>query len=435
MNFLKSPPKLTPILVLLLGLSAAAFAQDPAPPVTPLQPEKDWTLLVFLNGKSDLDSWGKSDVNEMEQVGSNERLNVVVQWGSLAQGKTQRLYVQKDEQPNQVTSPVIQDMGKVDMGDHRELTSFIEWGAAHYPAKKYFVAVWNHGTGWHDGGVGRRGGLMRLQPFDISFDYETGNRITTLQLGEALRKSSATLGRKIDILGTDACLMAMAEVAAEIADSSAILVGSQEVEPGAGWAYTPWLQAWSALQDSSPEEVSRLLVKTYVEHYRETMPSVSWKLQLSALDLSRIDSVIQAVASLTRETRTQGNVTLRKMHEAMKRTERYDYPDSRDLIDFTRQLKALQVGVDTRSLDSIESAVREMVIANEVVNPATRASGLAIWLPTQKTSGTSWSGPHTFDRHAAKYRQLRFHRESGWGEALEQILIAAETPVLEPVTG
>jgi hypothetical protein len=42
---------------------------------------------------------------------------------------------------------------------------------------------------------------------------------------------------KLDIIGFDACLMAMYEVAAALAPYSKFLLGSELLEPGSGWDY------------------------------------------------------------------------------------------------------------------------------------------------------------------------------------------------------
>ncbi len=81
------------------------------------QPEKEWTLLVYLNGNNSLDSFGAQNLSQMEKVGSTDKLNIVVQWASLASKKAERLYIEKGNDPSKITSPVIQDLGAVDMGN------------------------------------------------------------------------------------------------------------------------------------------------------------------------------------------------------------------------------------------------------------------------------------------------------------------------------
>ncbi len=138
--------------------------------------QKEWTFLLFLNGNNNLDDFGTLNMNQMETVGSSDKVNLVVQWASLEHRTVRRVLVKKDNDPRNVTSPVLENMGMVDMGDHRKLAEFIRWGVTNYPAKKYFVAVWNHGSGWHRMERVRRGGVAAQ---DISFDDFTGNLITT----------------------------------------------------------------------------------------------------------------------------------------------------------------------------------------------------------------------------------------------------------------
>jgi len=175
--------------------------------------EKDWTVLVFLNGINSLDSFGPEDINEMEKVGSTDKVNVVVEWGSYSARKVQRLLVTKDDDTNVIGSPILQDLGLKDMGDYKEFLDFVSWGVQNYPAKHYMIDIWNHGNGWEK--ASRRSLINR----DVSYDDISGNKITTEQLGVAMSEIKSMIGRNVDIVGYDACLMAMAEVAGEIVDS------------------------------------------------------------------------------------------------------------------------------------------------------------------------------------------------------------------------
>ena len=65
----------TLVLLACLWVSFSCFAES-------------WTVLVYINGYNNLDSFGKKDINEMEKVGSSEDLKVVVQWASYASKKT-----------------------------------------------------------------------------------------------------------------------------------------------------------------------------------------------------------------------------------------------------------------------------------------------------------------------------------------------------------
>src|SRR3989339_1466776 len=117
----------------------------------------------------------------------------------------------------------------VDMGDYKRVVDFVAWAKTNYPAKRYMLIIWNHGSGWMD---------PKGSPKGISFDDETGNYIRTPQIGLILKEAG-----KVDILAFDACLMQMAEVAYEVKDNAQVIVGSEETVPGLGYPYGLFLGA------------------------------------------------------------------------------------------------------------------------------------------------------------------------------------------------
>jgi len=125
--------------VALMSLSAKA---------APLA-QKEWTFLLFLNGHNNLSSYGDMNIKDMEKSGSTDQVNYVVEWGSASDVNNKRMLIQKSTNPSQVTSPVVMSVPNVDMGDVKNLVDFVKWGVDNYPAKHYFLAVWNHGSGWH----------------------------------------------------------------------------------------------------------------------------------------------------------------------------------------------------------------------------------------------------------------------------------------------
>ena len=78
----------------------------------------------------------------MMQVGSTDQFNMVVQFDRSEGEPCNRLFINKG------SYDIVEAMGECDMGSADVLTDFVEWGAQHYPAKKYAVVIWNHGSGW-----------------------------------------------------------------------------------------------------------------------------------------------------------------------------------------------------------------------------------------------------------------------------------------------
>ena len=108
---------------------------------------KEWNLLVYINGVNSLDSYGSMNINQMEEHGSNDQMNILVQWGSYAFPEGRRLLVHKDNDTKAVTSPIVDTVSNPDFGNSNELLNFVKWAEKNYPAKHYFIVVWNHGNG------------------------------------------------------------------------------------------------------------------------------------------------------------------------------------------------------------------------------------------------------------------------------------------------
>jgi len=367
--------------------------------------EKEWTFLIFLNGNNSLDSFGPLNINQAETIGSTDKVNIVVQWASLQNGDVRRLLVQKDNDPKKVTSPIVQNMGKVDMGDYHSIVDFVKWGVANYPAKHYFLDVWDHGSGWHS----KRFAEGTINPMDISLDENTGNMITTKQLGQALKESAAIIGHKVDVYGSDACLMAMAEVAHEMADSVDVYVGSQEVEPGAGWPYGDFMKMWAAKPTATAAEVGQMLTQTYVASYKGGSNG-SDSVTFSAFDMSQLGTLDTSVKMFGDAILKLSKTEKAKIVKAFSSAQSYTYGD---YIDFGDALSLLEkAGVSTMDAGfytTARAAEKAFVIANDQTGYA-KATGLSIWGPSDKS---------TYGQYSALYADLQFQAATHWGDALK----------------
>ena len=386
--------------------STMAIAGDNTPPPS----SKEWTLLVYLNGNNNLDSYGKLNIKQMEEVGSTKDINIVVQWASLENAKTQRLYVVRSTDPKNVTSPIVQNMGTVDMGNWKSIVDFVRWGVANYPAKHYFLDVWDHGSGWHALRALNSTTRSVYSPLDISWDDNSGNHITTLQLGQALAQSAQIIGHKIDLYASDACLMAMAEVADQVASSVQIYGGSEEVEPGAGWPYNTLLQRWAAKPLSSAAEVSQILTEEYVKSYNTGGSNENANATFSSFDLSKMKQLNASISKFGQSILKLNPADRAKLLTVANATQSFTYSDYKDLSDFLAGVDAAGLsGLERGSTDDIRRSVNEFIIAHAATTGYEKALGLSIWLPTSSD---------TYNSNANGYQSLLFQSQTHWGEAL-----------------
>ncbi|HBL15343.1 MAG: hypothetical protein A2X36_15075 [Elusimicrobia bacterium GWA2_69_24] len=362
------------------------------------QAPKEWTFMVFLNGHNNLDSFGAMNIKQMEQVGSNDRVNIVVQWASLGK-PTKRMLIQRSESGT-VSSPVIETLPAVDMGDAAQLSEFIRWTVERFPAAKYMVDIWDHGAGWH---VQPRG---EITPHDISYDDQTGHHITTEQLGDVMRKAAKLIGHPVDVLGFDACLMAMIEVVAETGGAVRYVAGSEQTEPGAGWPYDKVLKAWLAAPPDDGLSLLQALTKHFIAAY-------SRGVTFSGIDARKLPALVAATKTLAAEIAKLDAAGLAEVQKASRATRRYAYRDYGDFLDFVLRLAKAPVPVVAPPvLDAVIAAYKAMVVSNGASADMSGSNGMSIWLPTD--SGT-WGS------YAKRYLGLVWHKLSAWGDALRRM--------------
>lgn len=390
--------------LLVFALSFIAFSTKAA--VSLPLPEKEWTFLLFLNGHNNLSSFGTMNLKDMEKSGSTDQVNMVVEWGKSDDTKTHRLLVEKSTDPTKVTSPMLMSRENVDMGDYRNLVDFVKWGVQNFPAKHYFVAVWNHGSGWHFQNMMRSG--TGFQITDISFDDETGNHITTEQLGLAMNEIKAYIGRKVDIYGSDACLMQMIEVAAEMKDSVNYFVGSQDLEPGEGWPYAPFMQAWTANPSISAKDLSILLSKEYLKAYSGGVYGRS-NVTFSALDVTQLDALNNSTAALATHLKSLDATALKKVKAAANAAQDFYYSDYKDLGDFVKRIEALQINADAQLLSQVKTDLSKVVLTTDNSAAFAGATGLSIWMPSYSSS------------YMERYKGLEFDKLTNWSSLITSL--------------
>jgi len=290
---------------------------------------KRWTVLAWIAGDNNLDSYGLNDIKEMKRIGSTKDVDVVVQFDRRGNGKTYRYHLKKG---TPLASDVVDTLGETDTGDPAVATDFFTWGIRTYPSEKVLAVIWNHGSGIDEADVyarARNSGIRierraRARPnirprsqaraivtsgfgrslFGTTLDsairlraiaYDDYNRdfLDNAELKRVLVNVVKQAKRPIDVLGFDACLMNMVEVAYQLRGLVGHIVASEAVEPGDGWPYEKVIGDLAAKPSADGATVARSIVKRYLASY----PS-SEEVTDSAVDVSRVQVLAQAVDNL-----------------------------------------------------------------------------------------------------------------------------------------
>jgi hypothetical protein len=259
----------------------------------------EWTIISYSAADDDVleeNMW--FDLNEMELVGSNPQMNIVVQIDRYSGGfagdgdwsDTRRYLIQQDNDLSQITSPVVESVGEVDMGDPQTLIDFVTWAVQKYPAQKYALIMSDHGGGW-------TGGFSDMSAPDSSLTMpEIVSAIETIRQNTDVDK--------FELIGFDACLMGQIEVFGSLYPYSNYMVASEEVIPSYGWSYAAWLGQLAQNPAMDGSEAAQSIISTYVTNdtllteVRATQAEIEQEestTTLSAIESARVPDVIGAM--------------------------------------------------------------------------------------------------------------------------------------------
>jgi cysteine peptidase C11 family protein len=389
-----------------------------------------WTWLVYMAGDNNLESQGPIDLREMQRVGSSEDVNIIVQFDTERQ-RTMRYRVDK----GRLTT--LQSLRGVDCGDPRVLTEFLTWGTATFPAERYAVVLWNHGGGWLDDDVDydenralkprAAARKHKAQRSLFRSTHETVKQLGAQQLiaidcgaqdyldNQELRAAFERANVKVDLLGFDACLMSMLEIAYEMRDTATCMVGSEETEPGAGWPYAEILAALTKTPSMPTTELAGLIVDEHTAWYRAGKGS-KWDdcATQSAFALGPIAKLAEAVnalaVALTADMKTSRSILAVAVQGALA----FDEPSYIDLGNFASRVKqeagkASAIGKAAQKVLGLLKPSAGVVVNNGLWGDSVKdAMGVSMFFPTPKQL-------RNLAPLLASYDKLRFNVEHpGW---------------------
>jgi hypothetical protein len=272
-----------------------------------------WTVMIYMNGKNELESGARYNFAQIAQVGSTDDVNFIAEVGLLSWEHTYRIRVTQNSTLG-ATGPApsdgVVDLGKVDMGSQPTLARFVAAAKRDYPASHYLLIVWDHGAGWRftrgrfvpigsspssEPPTAKTAPIPRnLQnsatthqsnPRSISRDDEFCTRLFNSDMQQTLEADP------VDIIGFDACLMSMVETAHALRLGAHWMVGSEEEIPPYGWKYDDWCQMLTQNPSLRPRQLCRIIGDTYLAAYSNQGQNpypVDEAITFSVVDLARV---------------------------------------------------------------------------------------------------------------------------------------------------
>jgi len=354
---------------------------------------KDWTVMVYMDGDNNLDSYAWDDLNEMESVGSTDKINIVTQLDTYGDNGTYRYYVTGTEEgssPPYYSADRVSTLSEQNMADPDVMSNFIDWATTNYPAGKYLLVIWNHGSGWREIDIVNKG---------VVWDDTSADFMTMAELVQGLENINVP----IDIIGFDACLMQMAEVISEmglgLTNPPEYIIGSEESEWADGWPYDDILQGLILNPMMQEADLCEQITSDYINSGL-TIGTLS---TIYASDeLYNSFYVFNNFANALMVSSYQNEITTARLN-----AQHYSNNDYKDLYDFAYRIYNTVPDCQSQA-DEIMRTLNICIISNDHIGEAVKDShGLSIYLPDT---------PGEYDTN---YDALLFALNTNWDEYLQ----------------
>ena len=325
--------------------------------------------MVYMCG-TDLESrcgMATKDMQEMLNANIADNVNLLVYTGgcsawknNIVSSKTNQIY-----QINAGKLNLVKDnIGDLTMTDPNTLSSFIQWGAKNYPANRYGLILWDHGSGSVSG-------------YGYDEKHPNAGSMGLTNINKALTSA----GIKYDFVGFDACLMATVETGLMLSNHSDYMIASEETEPGIGWYYTNWLTSLSNDTSKSTLDFGQIIIDDFVSECASACPGQ--KTTLSLVDLAELSatapedlkSFSTSTSELIEEQNYQTVSTARTSAREFATSSRIDQID---LIDFALKM-------DSDEGKELAETLKGAVKYNNTSSNMTNAYGLSIYFPYRST--------------------------------------------------
>ncbi|MBO4819556.1 MAG: peptidase C11 [Firmicutes bacterium] len=371
------------------------------------------TLMIYMCG-ADLESrsgLGTSDIVEMTKAEISDKVNVIIYCGGTTRWQNDVLSA-KTNQIIQVldggqVAYLSKDEGNVCMTKPATLTGFIKDCVENFPADRYQLILWDHGSG-------------SLAGYGYDEKFTSSGTMGLAGINQALKDA----GVKFDFIGFDACLMATAETGLMLSQYADYMIASEEVEAGYGWYYTDWLTSLSRNTSIPTVQLGKDIVDDFIDSCAKQVPGQ--KATLSVVDLAELS------ATMPKELKSFATSTYNKIKEdyntvATARSSTREFStqsiDQVDLVNLALNMKSTE-GSD------LAKAILGAVKYNRVSSNMTNAYGLSIYFPYKKASSVK-TAVSTYEAIGMEDEYSRciqaFAGVTGTGQTVQQNLYPEST--------
>jgi hypothetical protein len=376
------------VVFCVFGLMCCQGVALAAPPT----PNAKWTVMVYMSGDNDLESYIVKDLEEeLALDGSSADVQVVAladripgDDASAGDWTTTKLF---HVMAGMAATPenAVADWGERNFGDPQTLVDFVTWAKATYPADHYALYLWGHGWNWHPGWT--------------MLDDTDADTLDPHEITAAL----PSLGF-IDVVGFDGCNMASIEVQELWRGYATATVHSQEYVNWDGTEYETIIAELHANPDMSADEMAIISSQSASVNSERTWSAVAIDGRWDAL-LTAVDYWSLALLDGLAENRSAYGRALRATQDF------WQAPMDMDLYDLAYEMSRKVSDPDVVAASQAVMAAVDGVVLDEWHTKAYHgAHGITIYM-IEKASQV--------DEDHAYYQGLGFSLQTNWDEFID----------------
>ncbi len=330
-----------------------------------------------MSADNNLNESAEDDLESLRKGSLYSEIEIVVQldrWEFVDRQETIRYHIKNGKIEE------IKRLGETNSGDPTVLKNFIEESVKAYPSEKLIVVIWSHGTGVDDFDIysAKRERYFvaeeEIEEIAISFDDSAKDFLDNIELQKAL-----DVDVHVDIIGFDACLMGMFEIAYQLRNQAKFIVGSQFVEPAYGWDYPRILENLSIEKDT--KSMAEELVKFYVDYYKHE----SFDVTQSAYNLEVIEEVAKSLDVFAKMLLDHLE-DKKDLKYTILNSQLFNKNEYVDMVDFVKNVQGrLKIEALEPYAKKLLKALDKFIVANHNMGYSMRdANGVSIYFPSQK---------------------------------------------------
>jgi len=320
-----------------------------------------------------------------------------------------------------VDSPVLENLGNINMTDRKELQEFLITEMKQFPAEHYMIVLFDHGKGWKG----------------IAPEKEDHGNISPEDMGDITKKVKETTGQNIDVMVMENCLEGQAEALYPMKDSTDYMIASPEILWGSAFTDNPGpihiregleiIQKNEKNELNNPREAAFAIVQaTANKHHAIT---------LSVIDSKKLDELAESTANL-KEAIKNSELTQEELRHIAAKTQQYELLDSPEtkhgFVDIGDLAENIEAETDNeevkKATKGLKDALNHTVLGklamsgDEIACRSDDGDGFTVFEGNVKRChGLSINlGIEQSDIERKTYESLSFIKKTGWNEIVHR---------------